>query len=103
MSNIPGSDTALQGPLRSSTPCSNCSSRGLGSSCVYTDITTSAASSPAQAASQGRLKVPTTNMQDRVNRLESLVLELMHQNESSPRKQSLGSSFSFQGYGMSEL
>ncbi|KAJ5507139.1 hypothetical protein N7527_009282 [Penicillium freii] len=71
-------------------PCSNCSSRGLGSSCIYTNITTSAASSPAQAASQGRLKVPATNMQDRINRLESLVLKLMHQNESSPRESPLG-------------
>ncbi|KAJ5469873.1 Transcription factorfungi [Penicillium desertorum] len=71
-------------------PCSNCSSRGLGSSCAYTNITTTTAtSSPAQAASRGRLQVPATNMKDRVNQLESLVLELMHQTESSPRKQRL--------------
>ncbi|KAJ5398468.1 hypothetical protein N7465_008957 [Penicillium sp. CMV-2018d] len=71
-------------------PCSNCSSRGLGSSCVYTNTATSGASSPAQAASHGRLKVPATNMQDRINRLESLVLKLMHQNKSSPRESPLG-------------
>ncbi|OQE24862.1 hypothetical protein PENFLA_c009G06993 [Penicillium flavigenum] len=70
-------------------PCSNCSSRGLGSSCAYTNITTTATSSPAQAASRGRLQAPATNMKDRVNQLESLVLELMHQTQSSPRESPL--------------
>lgn len=71
-------------------PCSNCSSRGLGFSCVYTKTTTSSASSPAQAASPARLQLSATSMKDHINQLENLVLELMHQNESSPpRKQSL--------------
>ncbi|CAG8900506.1 unnamed protein product [Penicillium egyptiacum] len=71
-------------------PCSNCSSRGLGSSCVYTNIITSDVSSPAQAAPPGRLQVPATNMKDRINRLEGLVLELMYQTEPSPRESPMG-------------
>jgi hypothetical protein len=42
---------------------------------------------PTQAMRPGTANANTANMQTRINQLESLVLDLMHQNESSPSVQ----------------
>ncbi|KAI0970659.1 fungal-specific transcription factor domain protein [Xylaria arbuscula] len=55
-------------------PCTNCSSRGLSSSCVY------ATSSTVQGTSPGQLHGTAANIQERIDQLENLVLSLMHQN-----------------------
>ncbi|KAI1756789.1 fungal-specific transcription factor domain protein [Xylaria castorea] len=55
-------------------PCTNCSNRGLGSSCIYA-ITTNT----AQATSPSQLHGTADNMYDRIDQLENLVLSLMHQ------------------------
>ncbi|KAH7115832.1 fungal-specific transcription factor domain protein [Dendryphion nanum] len=56
-------------------PCNNCSSRGLGSSCTYYTSN----EPPSHHLTE------TTHVQDRINQLESLVLNLMQQtNASSP-------------------
>ncbi|KAJ5888344.1 fungal specific transcription factor domain protein [Penicillium taxi] len=70
-------------------PCANCSSRGLGSSCVYTNISNSVVSFPAESGSPSHPQISATNTQDRINQLESLVLELMHQTESNRRKSNI--------------
>ncbi|KAI0429762.1 fungal-specific transcription factor domain protein [Xylaria sp. FL1042] len=61
-------------------PCTNCSSRGAGSSCVYATTTTI---TTTQARLPDRLPRKSTNVQDRIDQLESLVLGLMYQTTSS--------------------
>lgn len=55
-------------------PCSNCSSRGLGSSCTY---------SSSRPVLSGR-PPGSVQVQERINQLENLVLSLMQQTTSSP-------------------
>ena len=57
-------------------PCSNCSSRGLSSSCTYSATRETLSSRPSGA----------TYMQERINQLENLVLNVMQQTPSSPHQ-----------------
>jgi hypothetical protein len=73
-------------------PCSNCSSRGLGSSCEFAVL-------PGTSDQPRHVRSPSTSqnveinrpgtaasMQTRINQLENLVLDLMHQNSApAPR------------------
>ncbi|OAQ98561.1 hypothetical protein LLEC1_04266 [Akanthomyces lecanii] len=57
-------------------PCSNCSSRGLGSSCAFTNMPVPALSATAAGSAYG------FDVQERITRLETVVLDLMHQSSS---------------------
>ncbi|KAI1428753.1 fungal-specific transcription factor domain protein [Xylaria sp. FL1777] len=63
-------------------PCTNCSSRGLGSSCVYATTTTTTITT-SRATLSGRLHGTAAGLQDRIDQLENLVLGLMHQTAPS--------------------
>jgi hypothetical protein len=69
-------------------PCSNCSSRGLGSSCEFAVLPgTPDKNLRGSSTSENQVEFtrPGTaaNMQTRINQLENLVLDLMHQNSAS--------------------
>jgi hypothetical protein len=72
-------------------PCSNCSSRGFGASCVFAVPPVAQTWTPddrghgISETSTQATRPGTANMQTRIDQLESLVLDLMHQNESSLR------------------
>ena len=65
-------------------PCSNCSSRALGSMCTYPANSTakSQPTPPSPLHGPGTAQVP--QLQDRINQLESLVLNLMRQSQTTP-------------------
>ncbi|KAI0474847.1 fungal-specific transcription factor domain protein [Xylaria cf. heliscus] len=65
-------------------PCTNCLSRGVGSSCVY------AITSNVQSMTPGQLHGTAANIQDRINQLENLILSLMHQTAPSSLDQRSG-------------
>nr|A0A089FQI6.1 RecName: Full=Pyrrolocin cluster transcription factor fsdR; AltName: Full=Pyrrolocin biosynthesis protein R [fungal sp. NRRL 50135]AIP87509.1 putative Zn2Cys6 transcription factor [fungal sp. NRRL 50135] len=69
-------------------PCSNCSSRGHGSSCEYAPTTpttgTAASTITEKPPLPGPLHGTASNMQNRIDQLESLVLGLMHQHQTGP-------------------
>ncbi|CAO2648217.1 Nn.00g074840.m01.CDS01 [Neocucurbitaria sp. VM-36] len=69
-------------------PCSNCSSRGLASSCAFAAAPASQGMTPDRSQgssihrSQAARPGTAANVQTRINQLENLVLELMHQNNA---------------------
>ncbi|KAF4633044.1 hypothetical protein G7Y89_g5083 [Cudoniella acicularis] len=65
-------------------PCSNCSSRALGSMCAYPANTTPHPQAALSGRPHGTGTAQMPQMQDRINQLESLVLNLMHQTQMTP-------------------